>query len=62
MQMLMPNNEAEAAKIGGEIGFAEMGRIYVRFAIANPAPVSAASISHMPMRVEVIDFGAGRIA
>jgi AcrR family transcriptional regulator len=47
---LLADQQAEAAKIGGEIGFAEMGRIYVRFAIANPG-LFRLIFSHMPMRV-----------
>ncbi|MBL0923218.1 MAG: TetR/AcrR family transcriptional regulator [Sphingomonadaceae bacterium] len=49
MQMLA-EQQAEAAKIGGETGFAEMGRTYVRFAIANPG-LFRLIFSHMPMRI-----------
>jgi AcrR family transcriptional regulator len=53
---LLANQQAEAAKMGGEIGFAEMGRIYVRFAIANPG-LFRLIFSHMPMRVGLSTWG-----
>ena len=46
----LAEQQAEAAKIGGEMGFAEMGRTYVRFAVANPG-LFRLIFSHMPMRV-----------
>jgi AcrR family transcriptional regulator len=55
MQMLA-EQQAEAAKIGGEIGFAETGRTYVRFAIANPG-LFRLIFSHMPMRASPTTSG-----
>jgi AcrR family transcriptional regulator len=53
---ILAEQQAEAAKIGGEIGFAEMGRTYVRFAIANPG-LFRLIFSHMPMRVSPTTSG-----
>jgi AcrR family transcriptional regulator len=47
---LLAEQQAQAATVGGELGFAEMGRTYVRFAIANPG-LFRLIFSHVPMRV-----------